>query len=101
MVKNIIIFAGLCIFFLAPHKAFSGKLPSGHKDCSWGCKSIPPLSESHIQYGASNNVALPSKNLKVFEYILYVFIVLNIISAVSITIQFITRPALFLHYQIK
>ena len=40
------------------------------------------------------------KNLKVFEYILYVFIVLNIISAVSITIQFITRPALFLHYQI-
>jgi hypothetical protein len=40
------------------------------------------------------------KNLKVFEYILYVFIVLHIISAVSLIFQFITRPTLFLHYQL-
>ncbi|MEL0652255.1 hypothetical protein V6246_12550 [Algibacter sp. TI.3.09] len=40
------------------------------------------------------------KNLKTFEYILYAVIALNGIAVISITIQLITHPAIFAHYQI-
>jgi endonuclease/exonuclease/phosphatase (EEP) superfamily protein YafD len=52
-------------------QGFAKKIPQGHEKCSWACKSIPPLSESYLQYGNATLAELPSEKLKVFIWNIY------------------------------
>ena len=68
MKLGIIISSIVIIFGIS---AQAKKTRAGHKKCSWGCKSIPPLTKSHLQFGEGQQEALPSSNLKILIWNIY------------------------------